>query len=188
MTVATAGRACNGCTMCCKLLGIPALEKPRFKWCPHCDIGRGCRIYEDRPGECRAFLCGWLVGVMKQGRIGEHWQPATSKMVLSYDVEFNRIVVHVDSARATAWRARPFFDDIKAWAAMAEQNNGQVIVWQGENVVAVLPDREIWLGPMRPDQLIISIADARGKVRDVRLAERDDPRLEGKALPPIRGA
>jgi hypothetical protein len=35
--------------MCCKVLGITELQKPVGKWCPHCDIGKGCKIYESRP-------------------------------------------------------------------------------------------------------------------------------------------
>lgn len=44
-----AGRSCAGCTLCCKLLAVEALAKPRAKWCPHCDSKQGCTIYETRP-------------------------------------------------------------------------------------------------------------------------------------------
>jgi hypothetical protein len=29
------GRGCKDCTLCCKLLGIAELEKPRATWCTH---------------------------------------------------------------------------------------------------------------------------------------------------------
>jgi hypothetical protein len=60
-TEPAAGRSCGGCTMCCKVLGITELQKPVGKWCKHCEIGYGCRIYETRPAECRTFHCAWLV-------------------------------------------------------------------------------------------------------------------------------
>src|SRR5436305_14221849 len=42
-------RSCGDCTLCCKLLSITELEKPIGKWCPHCEIGKGCKIYDCRP-------------------------------------------------------------------------------------------------------------------------------------------
>lgn len=53
-------RACGPCTACCIGLKIVALElkkKARVP-CPHLS-GKGCGIYETRPGVCREFLCGW---------------------------------------------------------------------------------------------------------------------------------
>lgn len=55
-------RECGGCTTCCKTHHILSLDKPEREWCQHCDIGKGCRIYDTRPEECRVFKCGWLVG------------------------------------------------------------------------------------------------------------------------------
>ena len=48
--------------MCCKVYRIPVLNKQEGKWCAHCAIGSGCRIYEDRPEQCRSFVCLWLPG------------------------------------------------------------------------------------------------------------------------------
>ena len=53
-------RSCGDCTLCCKLLSITELEKPIGKWCPHCEIGKGCKIYDCRPQSCREFTCLWL--------------------------------------------------------------------------------------------------------------------------------
>jgi hypothetical protein len=44
------------------VLGVPALSKPAFSACSNCR-SRGCSIYNERPDECRAFVCGWLEGV-----------------------------------------------------------------------------------------------------------------------------
>jgi len=39
---------------------IRSLDKPAGKWCDHCAIGSGCKIYEERPQDCRDFHCGYL--------------------------------------------------------------------------------------------------------------------------------
>lgn len=57
-------RVCGGCTACCKTPDIdtPDFKKPLGIWCEHCNIGRGCKIYENRPLPCRTFVCQWLLG------------------------------------------------------------------------------------------------------------------------------
>ena len=52
--------------MCCKVYPIPILNKQEGKWCAHCAIGSGCRIHEDRPEQCRSFVCLWLQDVTAQ--------------------------------------------------------------------------------------------------------------------------
>ena len=53
-------RQCGPCTVCCVDLKIvaPELKKKARVPCPHLS-GKGCGIYETRPGVCRQFLCGW---------------------------------------------------------------------------------------------------------------------------------
>lgn len=51
---------CDGCTLCCKVLGVTELDKPDGVWCVHAQKGRGCAIYADRPQTCRNFACEWL--------------------------------------------------------------------------------------------------------------------------------
>ena len=169
-------RSCDGCTLCCKLLSITALGKARQKWCEHCDIGTGCRVYSDRPRECKAFYCGYLLNQ----EIGEHWKPSKSRMVLDYEADANRIVVHVDKDRSDSWRREPYVSEIKRWAIASAQHAGQVVVWQGLDAVVVLPDGEKNIGRVKDDQIII-IAEKMGlagPVYDVIVMEKDDPRLQ----------
>lgn len=56
-------RVCGGCTACCKLMEVTELQKPMGRWCQHCAIGEGCKIYEERPESCRGFRCAWLDNV-----------------------------------------------------------------------------------------------------------------------------
>jgi MinD superfamily P-loop ATPase len=39
------GRSCGSCSMCCYMMGVEALDKPKYRWCQHCKTGKGCSIY-----------------------------------------------------------------------------------------------------------------------------------------------
>jgi uncharacterized protein len=56
----TSERDCGSCSMCCKNTVIAELDKPFGRWCRHCEIGKGCGIYQERPDTCRKFACFWL--------------------------------------------------------------------------------------------------------------------------------
>lgn len=51
---------CGTCTACCKAYAIPELKKPAGPWCEHCEVGKGCRIYDLRPKRCVDYECLWL--------------------------------------------------------------------------------------------------------------------------------
>ncbi len=59
-------RDCGECTACCFSLGITEVFSPPFTWCNHCQIGTGCRIYQQRPLSCRLFECEWRKGFGRQ--------------------------------------------------------------------------------------------------------------------------
>jgi hypothetical protein len=162
--------------MCCKLLGIEELGKARGEWCVHCTIGTGCNIYETRPEECRNFYCGYLIN----RHLDEQWKPSKSRMVLAFEDEGNHIVIYVDPSRVDVWRKEPWYAQIKRWAIAASRNQGQVIIWQGQDAIVVLPNREKNLGPVRDDQLIVTSEIIRfGKTDwDVRVMDRDDPAIQ----------
>lgn len=97
-------RQCGGCTMCCKLFKIEEFEKPADVWCPHCDKGKGCKIYrkENYPKSCGEFQCLWKfeIGEMKD-------RPDKSKVVLytgPLPEGVLQLQVHVDVGRPDAWR------------------------------------------------------------------------------------
>ncbi len=54
-------RSCGSCNVCCVALTIndPALKKVQGYRCPNTLPDKGCAIYEDRPGTCSSFYCGW---------------------------------------------------------------------------------------------------------------------------------
>jgi hypothetical protein len=59
-TTADGNRRCGGCTACCKLLPVVALDKGAGVRCQHQRHGKGCTIYARRPHECRLWSCRWL--------------------------------------------------------------------------------------------------------------------------------
>ena len=174
------GRSCDGCTMCCKLLQIRALDKPRSKWCTHCDIGVGCKIYDERPSECRDFHCGFLINA----NFGEHWKPTNSKLVIALADDANQLTVFVDPDRPEAWRKEPFYSDIKNWARVAAKNNRRVVVSIGYEVIAVTPDGETSLGQVSDDQMIIERRKrgAGGTGVEQIVVNRSDPILEAMRI------
>lgn len=173
-----AGRTCDGCTMCCKLLDIEVIAKPRGQWCPNCDKKRGCKIYETRPTPCRTFFCGYR----RIKDLDERWKPAQSKILVNYESTNNRIALHVDPERAGAWRNEPFYSKIKQWAAHIESEGGTLVVWEGKNITVVSRHREFDLGVLREDQYIlpVEIPGPRGNERSYIAVEPGDPRLKAQ--------
>ncbi len=55
-------RTCGECTLCCKTHFVFELQKPAGEWCVHCEINKGCKIYNGRPKSCQFFECAWLMG------------------------------------------------------------------------------------------------------------------------------
>ena len=174
-------RSCDGCTMCCKIMAVVELAKPRLQWCPHCDIGKGCKIYETRPEPCRLFYCHYL----KDERIGEHWKPAQSRMLLIYNPQAGRLCISVDPDRPTAWRREPYYSDLKKWAKNAVASKNQVVVFVGDNLTVILPDRDKNIGVVKDDQhlRVVSRNGPHGPEYDVELVDPGDPLLN---IPQLR--
>ena len=156
-------------------MAIEALEKPKGKWCPHCQAGIGCSIYETRPAECQTFHCGYLF----DAGLGAEWKPSTCKIVLVFETEANRLVAQVDPSRADVWRQEPFFAALKGWSANAQRNGGQVLVAIGQRTFAILPDREIDLGLVDKSKVVVTTSRAtpQGPRLEVVALSTDDPRL-----------
>jgi len=169
------GRSCGTCTMCCKLLDIDVLEKPRGVWCTHCNPKAGCTAYDTRPQACRGFYCGYL----RLPMLDERWKPSKARFLINFEDRGNRIVIHADADRAEAWRIEPYYSTIKQWAANAARDRGTVLLWAGSKVTLVLPDREKDLGAVRDDQIILPVETrtARGIETDYIVVEPDDPRV-----------
>jgi hypothetical protein len=175
-----AARNCNGCTMCCKVFEIPELNKPDGTWCGHCDAGKGCTIYDLRPQPCRDFFCTYRI----DADVPEHWRPDKSHLVLKSDATGTRIIVGVDPQRPQAWREKPYYQDLKRWSANRLQAGKQVHVRHGRRTIVILPDRDVDLGVIRDDQVILSRqarTPAGAPSLELEVIAKDDPRARAGA-------
>jgi hypothetical protein len=138
-------RACGSCSLCCKLIKVEPLNKPRGEWCKHCVPGKGCGIYADRPEACKLWMCEWLVNQ----RFGEEWFPARSKIVAWWTIEQEAgevVKFIVDPAYPNRWREEPWHSQIRQIAGKGIQPGGlrwQVRVEVGSRAWIVLPTKEV---------------------------------------------
>ena len=147
------GRACGTCSLCCKVLDIPELDKPASTWCTHCRPGKGCGIHTRQPISCRGFYCEWMIS---KG-LGSEWKPEQAKFVLSKTNGGRRLTAHVDPGYPSAWRRSPYYENLKAWAVQAARKTPEmdlVDVMIGLHVIVVLPDREVEVGIVAADELV----------------------------------
>jgi hypothetical protein len=146
-------RGCDGCTLCCKVMKVPTLDKPSGKWCPHCKTGTGCGIYETRPTECRIFICGYLWFP----EIAPEWKPSVSRLVINTEVVDGSTTIFVDPARPDAWRRQPYYAHLKAWARRELARQRRLVVRIGARSIVVMPDHAVDLGTMADDELILMV-------------------------------
>ncbi len=154
-------------------MGVKALQKASGDACSYCVIGAGCSAYEIRPSECRSFNCAYLRGAP----LGEEWRPADCGMVVAFDE--CRVMIRTDAASSALWRQEPFYSQIKSWAAQLAPKQGQVLVFESDEVFAVLPDRDKSLGRVGDDDVFLSgegTQDGR-RIFDVIAVAKDDPRV-----------
>jgi hypothetical protein len=146
------GRSCGTCSLCCKVPYIAELDKTAGKWCVHCRPRNGCAIHPARPVSCRGFYCEW----MTSKGLGPEWKPERCKFMLSKTNGGRTLTAHVDPGFSRAWRATPYYENFKIWAAEAAKQTppGVVAIMVGERLTVVLPDREVEFGVLAPDELL----------------------------------
>lgn len=49
--------ACDGCTLCCKLLPAPWMNSLAGELCKECEEGIGCKIFDKTDKRCKNFSC-----------------------------------------------------------------------------------------------------------------------------------
>ncbi len=128
---------------------IPELQKPKDSWCPNFARGCGCAIYADRPQSCRDFTCFWLL----DPAMGPEWKPDRCKMVL--DARQDWLVVHVDPAAGSPWRQEPYFSYLRDVAARNIARGASVLVMERGRTIIILPDRDVDLGVVAPQDRIV---------------------------------
>lgn len=125
-------KTCGDCGLCCKLMGVTALEKPAGRWCGHFSRTSGCAVYEARPDDCRVFNCLWLL----TDALDDRWKPATSGFVLHTERGGTRLIVECDTARPHDWRRAPYEAELRHWAAAGGL---EVLVFAGRRGIRLGP-------------------------------------------------
>ena len=148
------GKSCGSCMLCCKVLDIREFKKPPGAWCVHAVSGKGCGVYANRPGFCRAFYCRW----MYDPGFGPEWKPDRAKfVVMPPDPRGRFLHILVDPGYPDAWTKPPYLAEIKRWAADGIAREQFVLIRIGSRLIVVLPDREVRLGEVDPyAQIIVS--------------------------------
>jgi hypothetical protein len=157
------GRSCGECSLCCKVMQVDEFEKPQGVWCRHCAPGRGgCTIHPTRPAVCREFFCNWLVSP----NLGPEWRPLTSKMILFFQPNGNRLAVHVSADHPDVWRREPYHGQLKRWSVEAIEARQQIVVYVKRRAIVILPDRDVDLGEVDPlDHIKVGYQDTpRGRI------------------------
>jgi len=105
--------ACGDCTMCCRVFAIAELQKPLNKWCKHCDIGKGCRIYETRPAVCVDFACIWLESHKRGFPMNEDLRPDRCKVMFAPTTNDNVVTAVTMPGMSSALNSKPVRELIK---------------------------------------------------------------------------
>jgi hypothetical protein len=157
---ASTARTCGACTLCCKVYDVPAVESVAGRWCRHCQPGRGCKIWDNRPDQCRAFNCLWLT----QDWLGPEWKPDRSKIVATMEPANQFLLFQVDPGSPNAWKREPYYGNIKAWAIGALERGRHVLVFVDKSATLVLPDRDEMLGVLGPNDRFVVRPGANGRL------------------------
>jgi hypothetical protein len=99
---------CGTCTACCRPFSIPELDKPAGKWCQHCNVGVGCKVYADRPRTCVDFKCLWLLSQEQEPKyqLPASLRPDRCRVVFSTSTNANILVATTMPGYPDAWRRR----------------------------------------------------------------------------------
>lgn len=146
------GKSCGDCGLCCKLLGVAAIDKKTGQWCVQFRKGGGgCGIYADRPQACHDFVCLWLTSE----RLDEAWKPNRARFVMFTEQDGRRLNVVVDPAEPLAWRREPYYGRIKAMSSRSEDGH-ELVVSVGDRRFVIFPHEDVDLGIINPDHKIVS--------------------------------
>jgi hypothetical protein len=95
----------------------------------------------------------------------------SAKIVVAAELEGKRLVAHVDLSLSNAWKAEPYYGQLKRWARLAVPKRNQVVVCIGRRAIVILPNKDVDLGVIDNDEAIVT--------RETPIAmkiKRDDPR------------
>jgi hypothetical protein len=110
--------------------------------------------------------------------LGEHWLPARSKLVVAFKPDGMEIVVHVDPGVPNAWRAEPYYSEIRRMARDAEGAATTIFVQIGRRIIVIFPDREVDVGVVADDDRVAIQEEAGPGTRKHAIkVKANDPRI-----------
>jgi Fe-S-cluster containining protein len=130
---------------------VAELGKPAGQWCVRAVRGCGCGTYADRPATCRQFFCAWR----HDPSLGAEWRPDVSRFVLSADSSSGALVVIVDPGMPLSWKRPPYYERLKRMSESAFRQGMKVLVSLRGQVTVILPDRDVPLGLVAPEDEIV---------------------------------
>jgi hypothetical protein len=139
-------RECGGCTLCCKLLPIPALEKAAGDRCKYQRHGKGCTVHGTgaQPDGCKVWFCRWLINddagdLPRPDRAGYVIDMLPDEITIQPDdnskppTRYLAIQIWVDG---DAWRND---DALRDWVyRKAEQGNPTLIRYSPRDAIGVI--------------------------------------------------
>jgi hypothetical protein len=79
----------------------------------------------------------------------------------------NCIAVHVDPSFPANWRKEPYYSQLKKWSSMGVDNGMQVVVYIKDRATVILPNKEVELGLVAHDDIIMVVeSDPLSPIRD----------------------
>jgi hypothetical protein len=102
---------------------------------------------------------------MTEKGLSPDWKPERSKLVLVMG-EGGHMTAFVDPGVPGAWRQPPYYETLKRWSAEAARATPArlVMVRIGTRGLVILPDREIDIGAVGPNEAIRLERGADGRV------------------------
>ncbi len=96
-------------------------------------------------------MCKFLL----DASLDEQWRPSVSRIVMVDSKPENLLIAYVDPQRPDAWRKDPYYSALKAWSKVLLPRGIHVAIYIGAHTIIVLPDRELDVGDVGPDELVV---------------------------------
>ncbi len=160
--IVESGRSCGACSMCCKSFDVQEISKLAGKMCRHCDPGKGCRVWVDRPKTCKDFFCLWIT----ERGYPDTWRPDLTKFIMKYSADGQFLTITLDRQYKDHWKREPYYSHFKRLSADLLERNTYILVGDGTNHILILPDSDALIGPQHINTLFhVVISKIHGKTR-----------------------
>jgi len=93
---------------------VDEIPKKSMERCPHVVSGKGCGIYEKRPGPCKSFECLWLAEILKSEN-GNDEDIRPDKLGIMFTVMYGTAFGDV----ITAW---------EVWPDASRETKGRILI------------------------------------------------------------